>query len=84
MLELSYQFQTLHDDSCSSWQDLYSVATLQLLPECPYVHFKHVDFKFLMTNFYEIKLSDWSDFLNTDSYYNKVKCYQRSISVFKS
>ena len=33
-----------------------------------------------MTNFYEIKLSD---FLNTDSFYNKVKCYKQSISVIK-
>ena len=38
MLELSYRFKTLHDYSCS--YDLNSVATLQLLPECPYANLK--------------------------------------------
>ena len=36
MIKLSYQFQTLHDDSCND--DLESVATLLLLEESPYVH----------------------------------------------
>ena len=36
MIKFSYQFQTLHDDSCND--DLESVATLLLLEESPYVH----------------------------------------------
>ena len=42
MLELSYRFQTLHDDFIK--YDLKSAATLLSIPESPYVHLKHVYF----------------------------------------
>ena len=45
MLELSYRFQTLHDDSITVRYNLGSVATLKALPECPYVDLRHADFK---------------------------------------
>ena len=64
--------------------DLESVATLQSLPECPYVHIKHVDFNFFNNSFLCDIIIWLIWFWGTDSYYNKVQYYKQNNSKIKS
>ena len=48
--------------------DLESIATINSLPEYPKVHVDVFD----------------NNFFSTDSYYNKLQCYKRSITINKS
>ena len=61
-LELSYRFQTLHDDSLRIRKRSNFIIVTR----------KSLIFSFLTKNLCMLILSDSSDFLNADSYYNKV------------
>ena len=84
MLELSYQFQTLHADYYNSQVRLRKRSNSIIITGKSVHPFETS--KFFLHFLQQIlvcmlKLSISSDFLNTDSYYNKVQCYKLSISI---